>query len=203
MGGGWAGFGVSPSTFPMAARGDVRAMREEDFPDVGTLVASAGVRFAKRRPVLVSSYVVGMMAALFFGGFAVDQLTANEYHETMERARHVTGKELQEAEQTFRKADDAYYNAKGWFWSCDYNCQQKKAKRDIAEQRVMMVKQKRDDIVSEARQKVGVWSVYSVRDVRDAFWRAWESGKASASRMTMYDGMFMMMGGRGRDDGLA
>jgi len=67
----------------------------------------------------------------------------------------VTGKELQEAEQTFRKADDAYYNAKGWFWSCDYNCQQKKAKRDIAEQRVMMVKQKRDDIVSEARQKVG------------------------------------------------
>ena len=30
-----------------------------------------------------------------------------------------------------------------------------------------------------------MWSVYSVRDVRDAFWRAWESGKTLASRWTM------------------
>merc|ERR1719238_383382 len=78
-----------------------------------------------------------------------------------------------------------------------------KAKRDAAEMRVKMVQQKRDDIVSEARQKVGVWSVYSVKDVRDAFWRAWENGKNMASRWTMYDAMFMMIGGSRREEGLA
>jgi hypothetical protein len=121
----------------------------------------------------------------------------------MEKASHVTGTELQKAEQAFRRADEEYYNAKGWFWSCDYNCEQKKAKRNVAEERVLMVKQKRDAIVSEARQKVGVWSVYCVQDVRNAFWRAWENGKDMASRWTMYDAMFMAIGGSRREEGLA
>jgi hypothetical protein len=184
-------------------RGDVRKVPEDDLPDVGAIVASAGIGFAKRHKVLTSAYVIGVIAALGFGGFAVDQMTANEYSETMEKAAHVTGQELQKAQQQFKRADDEYYNAKGWFWQCDYTCQQKKAKRDVAEERVKMVIQKRDAIVSEARQKVGVWSVYSVRDVRDAFWRAWENGKATASRMTMYDAMFAMMGGSRREEGLA
>jgi hypothetical protein len=185
----------------MAARGDVRAVPEADMPDVGAIVASAGIKFVKRHKVLTSTYVIGMIAALGFGGFAVDQLTAQEYQDTMEHADHVTGGELREAVQKFQQADGAYYNAKGWFWSCDSNCQQKKSKRDVAEERVKMVQQKRDAIVSEARQKVGVWSVYSVKDVRDCFWRAWENGKNMAKRWTMYDAMFLAFSGSRREEG--
>merc|ERR1712093_139937 len=93
------------------------------------------------------------------------------------------------------------YNSKGWF-SCDAVCVQKKEARDIAERRVQQVRDKRDAIISDARQQVGVWSIYSVKDVRAAFWRAWESGKALAARWTMFDAMFMMVGSR-REEGLA
>jgi len=182
---------------------DVRQRPGAEEPDVGAIVVSAGVRFVKRHKVLASGYVVGMIAAITFGGFAVDQATAESYDETMAHASHVTSEELAKAEANLARADHAYYNSKGWFFSCDANCNQKYEARNRASERVQMVKKKRDDIISEARQQVGVWSVYSVRDVRAAFWRAWQSGKDLASRWTMYDAFFMAVGGRNRDDGMA
>ena len=44
--------------------------------------------------VLTSGYVIGMIAAVTFGGFAVDQATAESYESTMEHADHVTRDEL-------------------------------------------------------------------------------------------------------------
>merc|ERR1719473_148375 len=117
----------------------------------------------------------------------------------MQKAQHVTGTELSAALSKLAKDDDEYYRHKGWF-SCDATCQKFKERRDRSEARVHQVSAERDAIVKEARQAVGVWSIYSVADVRAAFWRAWESGKSIAARWTMYDALFMAIPGR-REEG--
>merc|ERR1719201_1163990 len=67
-------------------------------------------------------------------------------------------------------------------------------KEQMAKAEVDRVMKKRDSILKEARREVGIWSVFGVQDIRDAFWRAWKSGKDFASRCTFYDALFMFIG---------
>ena len=64
-----------------------------------------------------------------------------------------------------------------------------------------MALQERNALESEAKAAVGLWSQYGVDEVRERFWKAYESGKDFAKRMTWWDVMFGV-GGRNRDEEL-
>lgn len=172
------------------------ALKKVDELDVGAIVVSTVKNVVKNRPISVSLWVLGLLIAAFANGFAVDDLTRESYSMTLQMAEEVDRKELGMALRNFQEADSRYYNAKGWFWSCDNRCQKAKDRADMAQAEVNRVQKKRDGIMSDARKEVGIWSVYGVREVRDAFWRAWKSGKDFAARYTMMDAMFMMIGGK-------
>eukprot|EP00933_Yihiella_yeosuensis_P026299 TRINITY_DN20406_c2_g1_i2.p1 TRINITY_DN20406_c2_g1~~TRINITY_DN20406_c2_g1_i2.p1 ORF type:complete len:330 (-),score=60.40 TRINITY_DN20406_c2_g1_i2:89-976(-) len=182
----------------MSRRRDGEAIQAVDEIDMGELVKSAGgyaVGVAKNRPVGVSLWVIGLLVAAFAKGFAVSDEAQQAYTVTLQHAAEVDRKELLQAHKNTRAAEDRYYNAKGWFWTCDDRCQKAKDKYDMARADFERVQRKKEQIMREAKAEVGIWSVFGVRDVRASFWDAWQSGKDFAARYTMMDAMMMMFSG--------
>lgn len=180
------------------ASGRNDAVQTIDDIDLGVIAKHAGsaaLNTAKQRPVTVSLWVVGLLLAAFAKGFSVDDATRELYSVTVQHAEEVDRAELGKAIRAMQAAEDRYYNAKGWFWSCDRNCQKAYDRYTMARADVDRVQNKRDKIMLEARKEVGIWSVFGVRDVRNSFWSAWQSGKDFAARYTMMDAMFMMFAG--------
>jgi len=156
--------------------------------------------FVKQRPVGVSMWVVGLLLAAFANGFQVDDVTRESYQITLKMAEDVDRNELDKAMRHLKDAEDRHYKLKGWFWSCDDRCAKAKDKADMARSDMMRVQKKRDQIMTDARREVGIWSTFGVQDVRDSFWRAWKAGKDMAARYTMMDAMFMAIGGSSREE---
>jgi hypothetical protein len=179
----------------MAARPNDAVQKLDDL-DIGALAVRTATSVVKNRPATVSLWVFGLLLAAFAKGFTVSDAVQEQYEITLQHAQEVDRKELGKALREMGAAERRYDNARGWFWSCDARCQQAKDKYDMARADVDRVTAKRDKIMTEARQEVGIWSVFGVKDIRDAFWRAWQSGKDFAARYTMMDAMFMMIGGK-------
>merc|ERR1719229_1767297 len=120
--------------------------------DFGALAVSYAAKFVKRRSVSV--WVFGLLLAAFAKGFTVDDTTREAYSMTLSHAEEVDRQELGKALGALRKAEERYYNAKGWFWSCDARCQNFKDKAEMAQAEVTRVQRKRDAIMTEARREV-------------------------------------------------
>mmetsp|Transcript_63939 Transcript_63939/g.187564 ORF Transcript_63939/g.187564 Transcript_63939/m.187564 type:complete len:304 (-) Transcript_63939:78-989(-) len=170
-------------------------LKKLDEIDIGAIVVKTATHLVKERPVSVSMWAFGLLLAAFATGFSVDDATRENYSVTLSHAQEVDRSELAKALRHLSRAEDEYYNAKGWFWSCDRKCGVAKDKAAMARAEVGRVQKKRDEILTDARREVGIWSTFGVRDVRDSFWSSWKAGKDWASRMTMMDGFMMMMGG--------
>jgi len=180
----------------MAARSDLQRIDDISFGTIVEGASSAALSTAKRRPVSVSLWALGLLLAAFARGFAVDEVTEETYALGLHQAQEVHDKELRAALRTMQKAEDHYYNSKGWFWSCDAKCQRAYDKYSMARADADRVQQKVDRIMKDARREVGIWSVFGVKEVRERFWLAWQSGKDLAMRYTMFDALFMMIGGK-------
>jgi len=178
----------------MAQRSNDSVQRVEPV-DFGGLAVSTAKSVVKNRPVSVSLWALGLLLAAFANGFAVSKDTQERYEITLRAAEKVDRKELNEAMIEMSHAERRYYNSKGWF-SCDRTCERNRDSYNMATSRMQQVKGKRDQIMSEARSEVGIWSTFGVAEVRAAFWSAWQSGKDWAARVTMYDAIFMAVGGR-------
>ncbi|CAK9112317.1 unnamed protein product [Durusdinium trenchii] len=108
----------------------------------------------------------------------------------LQQAEVIDSRELgQQAEVELEKAESAYYSKSGLF-SCDDACQKAYDKVQMARAEVRRVQDHRDRVLSEGRHEVGIWSSYGVQDVRNSFWKAWQSGKDFASRLTFYNVLF-------------
>lgn len=172
------------------------ALQKLDDLDLGAIVVSGATNLVKNRPIGVSLWVVGLLVAAFASGFTVDKATAESYMDTMQHASTVNQKELSRALNNYQRANQEYTNKKGWFWSCDHSCQRAKDKMEMAKAEFDRVNAKVVQIKNDARAEVGIWSTFGVKEVRDSFWSAWQSGKDFAARMTMYDAMFAMFRSR-------
>jgi len=161
-----------------------------------TLVKNGTITFVKRRPIAVSLYLIGLLAAALGTGFVASREATEVYHEGLKHANHVTNRELAQANNQLRYADQRYYDSKGWFWQCDSHCMDMYQHYLIAKTNVDRIELRRDELLKEARQKVGVWSTIGVSEVRKQFWAVWEHAKTEAKRWTMIDGFFMAIGGR-------
>jgi len=171
------------------------ALKKWEDMDVGAIAVSTVTSVVKNRPVSVSLWVMGLLLAYFANGFAVDEVTVESYQATLQMAEDVSHKELQEAYANHQKYEQKHYELKGWFWQCDARCQKALDRLNMAKAEVARVEGKKASIIKEARQEVGIWSTFGVKDVRDSFWRSWKSGKDMASRMTMMDAFMMAMPG--------
>jgi len=166
-------------------------------PDKDSGLASEAIQLAtnvvKKRPVLCSGWLIGLLVAAFGTGWSVTEKQLTDYQDAMHAASLTTDRDLANARRALRTADEKYYNAKGWFWSCDAKCTRLYQQKQLAESRVYELDELRATRIREARGVVGIWSTVGVSEVRGAFWQAWEHGKETAKRWTMMDGLFMML----------
>lgn len=162
-----------------------------DDIDIGAIVVSTVKSTVTKRPITFSLWVLGLLLAAFATGFKVDPIQEESYKVQLEQAREIDAKELNKALRVLQRAEEDYYQKKGWFWSCDRACQQAQDKVQMAKQSVARVQAKKDTIMTDARKEVGIWSTFGVSDVRTTFWSSWQSGKDMAKRWTMMDAMFM------------
>lgn len=146
----------------------------------------------KKRPIFFSGWLLGLLVAAIGTGFSVTDSQLADYNDAMHMAGKTTDYDLSRARRELREADQRYYNAKGWFWSCDERCMREYNKQQLAQGRVMELETRRDSLIREARSTVGIWSTIGVQEVRQGFWNAWEQGKETAKRWTMMDSLFML-----------
>jgi hypothetical protein len=177
----------------MSSQSQSQSVQKLDDINIGEIVVKGATSVVKNRPVTFSFWVLGLLLAAFAKGFSVDDATRESYTVTLQMAEEVDRTELNKALSNHARAEQAYRQNKGWF-SCDSRCMKFYDKERMAQADVDRVMNKRNTIMTEARREVGIWSVFGVQDIRDSFWKAWKSGKDFASRCTMYDALFMMMG---------
>ena len=86
----------------------------------------------------------------------------------------------------------------GWRWREPYSrlVPPRQAEVDKARARLEGAIKEREAIESEAKATVGIWSQYGVDEVRERFWTAYQNGKDFAKRMSWWDVMFGIGGGR-------
>mmetsp|Transcript_27052 Transcript_27052/g.62533 ORF Transcript_27052/g.62533 Transcript_27052/m.62533 type:complete len:296 (+) Transcript_27052:77-964(+) len=172
----------------------------QDF-DVGAIVIKHSTAFVKRRPITVSLWIFGLLLAALANGFTVSDGAMASYNDVMRDVADVEQKQVHKVRVKMQEREREYRNAKGWFFSCDAKCTQAYDRYQIATEEYALALQKRDALLKEARQEVGIWSTIGVSDVRKAFWSAWQSGKDTAARLTMYDVVFAAM--RSNEESLA
>mmetsp|Transcript_47218 Transcript_47218/g.86686 ORF Transcript_47218/g.86686 Transcript_47218/m.86686 type:complete len:297 (-) Transcript_47218:79-969(-) len=172
----------------------------QDF-DVGAIVIKHSTAFVKRRPITVSLWIFGLLLAAFANGFTVSDGAMANYNDVMRDVADVEMKQVHKVRVKMQEREREYRNAKGWFWTCDAKCKQAYDRYQIATEEHSLALQKRDALLKEARQEVGIWSTIGVADVRKSFWSAWQSGKDTAARLTMYDFVFAAM--RSNEESLA
>jgi len=171
------------------------AVKKAEDIDLGQLVVSSVTSFVKRRPVTISTWIFGLLVAALGTGFTVSDDKVENYGIILQQAKDFESKEFSKALRELQDRERRYYNLKGWF-SCDDKCTKAYDRYIMAKSEHDRVLKRRNNILTEARKEVGIWSTFGVKDVRDSFWAAWQSGKDFASRCTMYDALFVMIGGR-------
>jgi len=175
---------------------DDELMLKWERMDVQALMLGTVTSFVKHRPIFVSFWVLGLLLAASAGGLPVGSEAAEAYQLMRQHAEVIDVRELGQALERLQQEEDGYYRARGWFGSCDSDCERARDKVALARTEAVRLQEQRDKVLAEARHEVGIWSSFGVQDVRDSFWSAWTSGKEFATRWTMMDMLFMGIGGR-------
>ena len=110
---------------------------------------------------------------------------------------------VDQAELKYAKQNARYQQTRGFLgFSCDARCNREYQVLQTVQGELKEAKAAQFKALSQAKGKVGVFSVYAVQEARDLFWGSMGQGKAFAKRASMWDLLFMGLGSMGRDEGL-
>eukprot|EP00930_Biecheleria_cincta_P041484 TRINITY_DN28439_c0_g1_i1.p1 TRINITY_DN28439_c0_g1~~TRINITY_DN28439_c0_g1_i1.p1 ORF type:complete len:359 (-),score=61.19 TRINITY_DN28439_c0_g1_i1:74-1150(-) len=161
--------------------------------DLGALAIMGAKKFVQQRPVLVSTWVFGLLVASLAGGFPVSESAQEAYTVMKNHSDAIGSVEITRALHELRVSESNYYATKG-FWSCDENCTRSYDRLQMAQAELARASRHREEALAEARSEVGIWSSFGVQDVRDRLWSSWKSGKDFAERLTWWDAVFLTVG---------
>ena len=145
-----------------------------------------------------SWWILGLYALFFAQGLTPSAESEQKYSELMQQA--VFSQEARAFEGEVRKAqrDLDQVHVWGWRWREPYSSlvPERKADLALAQRDLDQALQERNAIISEAKGAVGIWSTHGVEEVRDRFWKAYQSGKDMAKRMSWWDVVLGVGGNR-------
>ena len=152
-----------------------------NLPSTSTVLSTLStstIKFAKRHPITVSYYLLGVLVALLAGGTALTGAQVKDYNRLMST---VDTSLEHEVSADYGRAYGAYYQSKGWF-TCDRIC--KDNERRMKEKKLIMeeVRREGNQRVSDAKAVAGVFSEVGVGEARDSFWEYFQRGTKFAKR---------------------
>ncbi|KAL1525070.1 hypothetical protein AB1Y20_019943 [Prymnesium parvum] len=176
----------------------LRRRRDQDDGMVGLPLPRPGPKTV----FAFSWWVVGLYVLFFAKGLTPSPESEQKYSELMQQA--VFSNEAREMEEHVRSAmrhlDKVH--VWGWRWREPYASlvPERMAELEMAQRNLEQALAERNALISEAKGAVGIWSTHGVEDVRDRFWKAYQSGKDFAQRMSWWDTAFVFMGRGSRDE---
>jgi hypothetical protein len=155
----------------------------------GALIVSTIRRHPVRSITFLSSYVIGLGAALFFSGLSVSQQNYTRYD--LAKPSSFLTENLVRAQREAHVANSQYISSQGWFGSCSTSyCQSLKTTFEEKAKIVSTLQLEYDTKMREAKKNLGIFSIYGVAEARDLFWSTYGWGKSMAQRMSFWDMMF-------------
>lgn len=188
----------APPPEPSSTR-DQQLARAREIDQLSTVLVDVGVRFVKRNPIKVGLYVVGLLICLLFNGISVSQ------EQNINFEKQLSSIDYSASQNAGMEADiayDRYYRSKGWFFSCNQQCQINKEAYEQALNRYKHEQAQISGQLSAAKSSLGLYSEFGVSETRNMFWDRFGMGKSFATRQTKYDALFMGLGAMGRDESL-
>jgi hypothetical protein len=166
--------------------------------DLSTVMLKAGINVARKHYIVTTMWLLGLIVLQLATGTEVAPEQLAVYDSIMDK---VDMDNVEKASHKVMRAQESYYQSKGWF-SCDTVCQDDKKRLDVAMAELAAIEKVNAETVREAKATVGISSTFGVQEIRDLFWGTFSKGKAFAQRSTMYDMMFMGLSAMGRDESL-
>ncbi len=151
------------------------------------IIITSGTNFIKKHPVPVAAYVVGLLLCLLFNGISLSENQRKEFYKDVSNIDYL---ELEGAAMDVELASRRYSNSKGWFFTCNEECQLFKTDYEQAQHSFNTLKQREEQLLSNAKGKVGIFSDIGVTETRNAFWNRFNQGKQFAKSQSKFD-MYM------------
>jgi hypothetical protein len=161
-----------------------------------SLVVGAAM-LARRHPVVSSAWVLGLMLCFFFTGFTPSSEAMQSYHAKMDTVQRPA---IYDLSRKVREANHNYQNAKGWFWSCDQNCQTHKTLYDELNLQLLDLTSRENEKIRDANKEVGIFSSLGVADARERFFESFNWGKKVATNQSKWNLFFATFRAIGRDE---
>ena len=166
----------------------MREMQVEDINKASTALINFGVRVAKNNPKKIMLWMIGLFICQFFSGFQVSEESHLKYEAAISSVNY---EEIWEAENVALTARRQYERRKGWFWSCNEDCQKYKLAFEDKHSEFVELDQKRLATMRNANAEIGLLSTEGVTRTRDKFWEQYSRGKQFATRQSKWDAFFM------------
>lgn len=146
----------------------------------------------KRHPIKVSFYIIGLLC-LFFNGFEVTDVQWEKHDALINSNDYILAKKQVESLQN-EIIEKNYHlgRVKGWF-SCNIECQSVKSSLSELKQQLVEVKTIEQNIKSQAISHLGLFSTYSVKNLKSLFFDKFNSGKDAALNRSFWDLIFVRM----------
>jgi hypothetical protein len=171
----------APHQDPLSA--EERALQVMRIENASTALIDFGVKTVKKNPGKVGGWVVGLLICLLFSGFQVSQ----ESYAKHDKIRHSFNLEpLYEAEDLMFSTKRDYDRRKGWFWTCNKDCQVYKKIYEQKRAAFTVLERQRVETIREANAEIGLLSTVGVEDTRNKFWSSFAGGKRFATRQYVF-----------------
>ena len=171
---------------PLSA--EERALQVMRIENASTALIDFGVKTVKNNPGKVGGWLVGLLICLLFSGFQVSQ---ESYAKHDQVRRSIDFHSLYEAEDLMFSTKKDYDRRKGWFWTCNKDCQVYKKIYEQERAAFAVLEKQKVEKVREANAEIGLLSTVGVEDTRNKFWSSFDGGKRFATRQSKWDALFM------------
>lgn len=173
----------------------------DDIDGMSGILINTGVKVVKNNPIKTSFYLLGLVLCLLFNGISVSEQTVAKY-ELGVRKMNADFDATERAKLAMYKADAAYRNSRGWFWTCDTRCQPYYQKFQQEQQKYRQLLESEREKLRDLKSNLGIFSTYGVAETRNAFNDYFARGKQFATRQSKWDALFIGIESMGRDEGL-
>ncbi|PSC71398.1 ATP-dependent helicase deoxyribonuclease subunit B [Micractinium conductrix] len=176
-------------------------------PSGGSLAATA--RSAAALPLnypclalTLALWVLGLFLAFAAKPSKISDMQLAAFNAKLKQAEAVVP-DLSYVEVQLVDAEVEQAQHKVWFWRFKADARAAVAAHqpavDAAQERVQRLRDRRDQLLREAKAELGLWSEAGVEEAREQFWESYASGKLFAQRQTFWDAFFVIIGSRERD----
>ena len=164
-------------------------------------MTNAAANTVRKNPLKTLLYVCGVLLCLFFKGFIAPEAVEKAYQMEQNEVNEAYFDELAMKHDSWKDMQVTYHNSKGWFFSCNEQCQIFKSAEMRLRGDYEAVKDEYDAKMRGVRAQVGVFSDHAVSKAREDFDATYNNGKAFATRQSMWDALWIAMDSRSNSDG--